>query len=188
MAPLLASSHTVICPDLRGYGRSGKPPTTPDHAPYSKRAMARDLVALARALGHERFAVAGHDRGAYVAHRPGGRPPGRRDAPGRARRGRARRPAGLRAPHGRGGSRGTGGGAPRLPRRRPAVTRARARPGPRRPTPDPRPTYTRPAPGPASPCQSFTVTGRFSSQSAARWSSVRCTSLSYERVSCPSAS
>ncbi|SEL63703.1 alpha/beta fold hydrolase [Nonomuraea pusilla] len=69
VAPLLASSHTVICPDLRGYGRSGKPPTTPDHAPYSKRAMARDLVALARALGHERFAVAGHDRGAYVAHR-----------------------------------------------------------------------------------------------------------------------
>ncbi|MEU1722136.1 alpha/beta fold hydrolase [Actinomadura sp. ATCC 39365] len=69
VAPLLAPHHTVVCPDLRGYGRSGKPPTTPDHAPYSKRAMARDMVALMRSLGHERFAVAGHDRGAYVAHR-----------------------------------------------------------------------------------------------------------------------
>ncbi len=69
LAPLLAPNHTVVCPDLRGYGRSGKPPTTPDHAPYSKRAMAGDLVALMRVLGHDRFAVAGHDRGAYVAHR-----------------------------------------------------------------------------------------------------------------------
>ncbi|MFI7692692.1 alpha/beta fold hydrolase [Nonomuraea sp. NPDC049655] len=69
VAPLLAPHHTVVCPDLRGYGRSGKPPTTPDHAPYSKRVMARDMVALMRSLGHERFAVAGHDRGAYVAHR-----------------------------------------------------------------------------------------------------------------------
>ncbi|RSN14380.1 alpha/beta hydrolase [Nonomuraea sp. WAC 01424] len=69
VAPLLAPYHTVVCPDLRGYGRSGKPPTTPDHAPYSKRAMAADLVALMRSLGHYRFAVAGHDRGAYVAHR-----------------------------------------------------------------------------------------------------------------------
>ncbi|MFI6742567.1 alpha/beta fold hydrolase [Nonomuraea sp. NPDC050451] len=48
---------------------SGKPPTTADHAPYSKRAMAGDMVALMRVLGHHRFAVAGHDRGAYVAHR-----------------------------------------------------------------------------------------------------------------------
>ncbi|GAA2214716.1 alpha/beta hydrolase [Nonomuraea monospora] len=69
VAPLLAPHHTVICPDLRGYGRSGKPRTTPDHEPYSKRAMARDMVALMRTLGHERFAVAGHDRGSYVAHR-----------------------------------------------------------------------------------------------------------------------
>ena len=59
----------MVCPDLRGYGQSSKPPTTPDHAPYSKRALARDCVALMRALGHERFAVAGHDRGAYVATR-----------------------------------------------------------------------------------------------------------------------
>jgi len=66
---LVAAGHTVVCPDLRGYGRSTKPPTTPDHAPYSKRAMAGDVVALMRALGHERFAVVGHDRGSYVALR-----------------------------------------------------------------------------------------------------------------------
>ena len=69
VAPLLASTHTVVCPDLRGYGESSKPPTTPDHEPYSKRAMARDCVALMRQLGHERFAVVGHDRGSYVALR-----------------------------------------------------------------------------------------------------------------------
>lgn len=69
VAPLLAGDHTVVCPDLRGYGKSSKPPTTPDHEPYSKRAMARDCVALMRSLGHDRFAVAGHDRGAYVASR-----------------------------------------------------------------------------------------------------------------------
>jgi haloacetate dehalogenase len=69
VVPLLAARHAVVCPDLRGYGESSKPPTTPDHEPYSKRAMARDCVALMRALGHERFAVAGHDRGSYVAFR-----------------------------------------------------------------------------------------------------------------------
>jgi len=69
VAPLLARDHTVVCPDLRGYGQSSKPPTTPDHAPYSKRAMAHDMIALMRGLGHERFAVVGHDRGAYVATR-----------------------------------------------------------------------------------------------------------------------
>ena len=70
VAPLLASSgHAVVCPDLRGYGRSSKPPTTPDHAPYAKRAMAADCVALMRRLGHERFAIVGHDCGAYVAFR-----------------------------------------------------------------------------------------------------------------------
>jgi haloacetate dehalogenase len=68
-APLLAPDYTVVCPDLRGYGESSKPPTTPDHEPYSKRAMARDCVALMRALGHERLVVVGHDRGAYVAMR-----------------------------------------------------------------------------------------------------------------------
>jgi haloacetate dehalogenase len=69
IAPLLAHRHTVVCPDLRGYGQSSKPTTTRDHEPYSKRAMARDCIELMRALGHERFAVIGHDRGAYVALR-----------------------------------------------------------------------------------------------------------------------
>jgi haloacetate dehalogenase len=69
VAPLLAERHAVVCPDLRGYGESTKVPSTPDHAPYSKRAMAADVLGLMRALGHERFAVVGHDRGAYVAHR-----------------------------------------------------------------------------------------------------------------------
>jgi haloacetate dehalogenase len=58
VAPLLARDHTVVCPDLRGYGESSKPAATPDHEQYSKRAMARDRVALMRALGHDRFAVA----------------------------------------------------------------------------------------------------------------------------------
>jgi haloacetate dehalogenase len=70
VAPLLAAAgNTVVCPDLRGYGQSSKPPTTPDHAPYSKRAMAGDVVRLMQLLGHERFAVVGHDRGSYVALR-----------------------------------------------------------------------------------------------------------------------
>ncbi|UXY20790.1 alpha/beta hydrolase [Streptomyces cynarae] len=70
VAPLLsAAGRTVVCPDLRGYGRSSKPPTDPEHRPYSKRAMARDCLAVMRGLGHERFAVVGHDRGAYVATR-----------------------------------------------------------------------------------------------------------------------
>lgn len=66
----LAADHTVICPDLRGYGASDKPSDT-DGATYAKRTMAADTVALARALGHERFALAGHDRGALVAFRAG---------------------------------------------------------------------------------------------------------------------
>jgi haloacetate dehalogenase len=70
VAPILvAAGHTVVCPDLRGYGQSSKPPTTPDHAPYAKRAMAEDCLALMRRLGHDRFTVAGHDRGSYVALR-----------------------------------------------------------------------------------------------------------------------
>lgn len=66
----LAADHTVICADLRGYGDSDKPADT-DGLTYSKRTMAADVVALARALGHERFALAGHDRGALVAIRAG---------------------------------------------------------------------------------------------------------------------
>jgi haloacetate dehalogenase len=66
----LAADHTVICPDLRGYGASDRPAAT-DATTYAKRTMAADVVALARALGHERFALAGHDRGALVAFRAG---------------------------------------------------------------------------------------------------------------------
>ncbi|WP_405837782.1 alpha/beta fold hydrolase [Streptomyces sp. NBC_01518] len=66
----LAADHTVICPDLRGYGASDKPVET-DGSGYAKRTMAADVVALARALGHDRFALAGHDRGALVAFRAG---------------------------------------------------------------------------------------------------------------------
>ena len=69
VAPRLAQDFTVVVPDLRGYGDSSRPPTTPDHEPYSKRAMGRDQFALMRHFGFERFAVAGHDRGGRVAYR-----------------------------------------------------------------------------------------------------------------------
>ena len=70
LASLLAQDFTVVCPDLRGYGESRFTGTeTPDHAAYSKRAMARDQVAVMTALGFERFSVAGHDRGGRVAYR-----------------------------------------------------------------------------------------------------------------------
>ena len=69
VAPVLARTHTVVCPDLRGYGGSFKPAPTADHAPYSKIAMARDMAELMTALGHDHFAVVAHDRGARVAHR-----------------------------------------------------------------------------------------------------------------------
>ncbi|MFD0310440.1 alpha/beta fold hydrolase [Streptomyces sp. NPDC127119] len=62
--------EVVICPDLRGYG-AGDKPADPDGTAYSKRTMAADVVAVARALGHERFALVGHDRGALVAIRAG---------------------------------------------------------------------------------------------------------------------
>ncbi len=65
----LAGDHTVICPDLRGYGDSDKPADT--GRTYAKREMAADVVAVARALGFPRFALAGHDRGALVAIRAG---------------------------------------------------------------------------------------------------------------------
>jgi haloacetate dehalogenase len=66
---LVAAGFSVVCPDLRGYGQSAKPATDAGHTPYSKRAMARDVVGVMDALGHRRFAVAGHDRGSYVAYR-----------------------------------------------------------------------------------------------------------------------
>ena len=79
VAPILARSYQVVCPDLRGYGRSDKPASGPAHVPYSKRAMANDIVAVMRRLGHELFFIGAHDRGARVAHRLG------LDHPGRAR-------------------------------------------------------------------------------------------------------
>ena len=69
IAPLLAGDFTVVVADLRGYGDSDKPPTSADHAVYSKRAMADDMIEVMAALGHQQFFVAGHDRGGRVAHR-----------------------------------------------------------------------------------------------------------------------
>lgn len=69
VAPTLAETRTVLCPDLRGYGASDKPPATKET--YAKRAMAADIVAAVAELGFERFAVVGHDRGALVAIRLG---------------------------------------------------------------------------------------------------------------------
>ncbi|MFL5863954.1 MAG: alpha/beta fold hydrolase [Solirubrobacteraceae bacterium] len=68
-APLLAAHYTVVAADLSGYGESFRPAPAADHTPHSKRAMASDQVQAMSSLGHERFAVAGHDRGARVAYR-----------------------------------------------------------------------------------------------------------------------
>ncbi|MFI5776749.1 alpha/beta fold hydrolase [Nocardia sp. NPDC051570] len=70
VAPILAERHTVVCPDLRGYGASGKPEAVAAGT-YSKRTMAADIVALADALGFDRFVLVGHDRGGHVAFRAG---------------------------------------------------------------------------------------------------------------------
>ena len=69
IAPPLTKDFTVVVADLRGYGDSDKPPTSADHAVYSKRAMAADMIAVMAALGHQQFFVVGHDRGGRVAHR-----------------------------------------------------------------------------------------------------------------------
>ena len=69
VAPALAERFTVVCADLRGYGDSSKPKDLPDHSNYSFRAMAADQAALMTSLGFERYHLAGHDRGARVAHR-----------------------------------------------------------------------------------------------------------------------
>ena len=69
VAPLLARHFTVVACDLRGYGDSSKPQGAPDHANYSKRVMAADMLSSMRQLGFERFRVMAHDRGARVAHR-----------------------------------------------------------------------------------------------------------------------
>jgi haloacetate dehalogenase len=69
VAARLAPHFRLVLADLRGYGDSALPEGSPDHASAAKRAMAADLLGLMRSLGHERFAVAGHDRGGRVAHR-----------------------------------------------------------------------------------------------------------------------
>ncbi len=69
VAPELARRFTVVCPDIRGYGFAPKPAPSADHAPYAKREMAKDPLRLMRHLGHERFQLVAHDRGARVAHR-----------------------------------------------------------------------------------------------------------------------
>ena len=69
LAPKLAENHTVICVDLRAYGRSGTPSSTTDHFPYSKRAMANELVEVMAKLGFPRFTLIGHDRGGRVSYR-----------------------------------------------------------------------------------------------------------------------
>ncbi|WP_245547231.1 alpha/beta hydrolase [Nocardia brevicatena] len=67
----LARDHLVVCPDLRGYGDSDKPADDSGNGTYTKRTMAADIMALMRSLGHDRFALAGHDRGGLVAFRAG---------------------------------------------------------------------------------------------------------------------
>ena len=69
VASRLAAEHTVVAADLPGYGASFRPEPAADHAPHSKRALAQDVAAAMAALGHERFAVAGHDRGGRVGYR-----------------------------------------------------------------------------------------------------------------------
>jgi haloacetate dehalogenase len=69
VAPTLARRFTVICPDLRGYGFSLKPPATPDHAPYAKKEMAKDMIAVMDHFRISSFRLAGHDRGARLSHR-----------------------------------------------------------------------------------------------------------------------
>ena len=69
IAPALAETHRVVCMDLRGYGWSSTPRSDAHHDTYSKRAMGRDVVTVMEQLGHVRFAVVGHDRGARVGYR-----------------------------------------------------------------------------------------------------------------------
>jgi haloacetate dehalogenase len=69
VASRLAERFTVVATDLRGFGDSGAPPSTPDHAPYSMREIARDQVELMHTLGYDQYSVVGHDRGARCAYR-----------------------------------------------------------------------------------------------------------------------
>jgi len=69
VASALSRRYTVVAADLPGYGDSFKPRVEPGHAPHSKRAMAADMFEAMSSLGHKRFSVVGHDRGARVAYR-----------------------------------------------------------------------------------------------------------------------
>src|SRR5579883_1497090 len=69
VGPMLMNEYTVVCPDLRGYGDSSKPPDGENHSNYSKRAMALDQVEVMKHFGFDRFPVVGHDRGGRVAQR-----------------------------------------------------------------------------------------------------------------------
>jgi haloacetate dehalogenase len=69
VAPQLAEHFTVVATDLRGFGDSGAPPSTPDHEPYSMRQIARDQVKVMKTLGYDEFSVVGHDRGGRCAYR-----------------------------------------------------------------------------------------------------------------------
>jgi haloacetate dehalogenase len=69
VAPILMQHFTLVAADLTGYGNSGKPQTDSQHSPYSKRAMAADMMHVMSQLGHSEFHLAGHDRGGRVAHR-----------------------------------------------------------------------------------------------------------------------
>jgi haloacetate dehalogenase len=80
IAPRLAQRFTVVCADLRGYGDSSTPPSNADHTPYSKRAMARDMISVMAQLGFGHFSIAGHDRGGRVAYRAALDHPDRVDA------------------------------------------------------------------------------------------------------------
>ena len=73
VAPRLAAEFTVVCADLRGYGESSCPPSANDHSPYSKRAMAQDMVQVMTVLGLEHFAIVGHDQSRHSHHVSGAR-------------------------------------------------------------------------------------------------------------------
>lgn len=69
VVPELLKNYKIVCPDLRGYGQSGKPHGDENHTTYSKRTMAKDIYELMQKLGYKKFAIAGHDRGALVGFR-----------------------------------------------------------------------------------------------------------------------
>jgi pimeloyl-ACP methyl ester carboxylesterase len=97
IAPILADRFSVVCADLRGYGASGCPRSGEDHAAYSKRALAGDMVAVMDAFGHERFSIAGHDRRGHTGS-AAGVPGAWSSPPCPRRRGRCLRRARSRGP------------------------------------------------------------------------------------------